>query len=269
MSDFLTEIDKYLDDTMSSEEKKAFEDRLRTDSFLAEELKLQKDIRLIYEDKEWIQGNKSVLRSKHAKELNSFLKSEEAFSLQKTIKEVILEQQDTNSRNRTFYFVGIAAVLVVLIVISFFINSENKYDQLYSQYIQLDSLPSLVTRGEQDTQLIIKGQMYFEDQKYEEAIRAFSEYRNSITSKSIEPSVYVYTGISYIELRDFENALKQFELLSKSNTLHSKKANWYRAMVYLKQNNDKELRNTLQLILSNVENYNFQEALELVNKIDK
>jgi len=47
MSDFLEEIDKYLDDIMTPAERKSFEERVDNDSILAEELKLQKDMRTV------------------------------------------------------------------------------------------------------------------------------------------------------------------------------------------------------------------------------
>ena len=139
MSDFLEEIDKYLDGAMSSEEKRTFEEKVNLDITLAEELKLQSDMRSIYKDEEWIEGNRSALKNEHAKELNSFLKSGEASSLKKSIREVI-DQNRTNSRNRQFYFVGIAAAIAVLMVISIFVISESNYDALYAQYIELEEI---------------------------------------------------------------------------------------------------------------------------------
>ncbi|GAA4274436.1 hypothetical protein U6A24_15805 [Aquimarina gracilis] len=263
MSDFLEEIDKYLDGAMSSEEKRTFEEKANLDATLAEELKLQRDMRSIYKDEEWIEGDKSILKGEEAKELGDFLKSKEAASIKETIKEVIDENR-SNSGGRKFYFVGVAAAIAILL--SIFIFSESKYDKLYAHYVELDNIPSLITRGEQENELVKKAQLFFEDQKYEEAIQSFSTYQ-STNVKSIDPLTYIYTGVSYLEIRDFENALDQFELLEKSNTLHSKKANWYRVLVYLKQGDKEKLRETLKNISSDKNNYNFQKAKELIKKI--
>ena len=138
MSDFLEEIDKYLDDIMTPEEKKSFEEKVDNDSTLAEELKLQKDMRTVYDDNDWIEGNTTVLKNDEARQLSDFFGSEEASSLKESIAQVIDENRTTTgSRNKNFYFWGIAASIIVLMMISIFVFSESNYNDLYAQNIAL------------------------------------------------------------------------------------------------------------------------------------
>ncbi len=263
MNDFLLEIEKYLDNDMSLEEKETFEAEVNSNPALAEELKLQQDMRLVYEDEQWIEGDKQILKNKEAKSLKSFFKSKEAAFLKTSIEEVVIENR---SRNKSFYFIGVAASITILIIISLFVFKGNGNDKLYTQYIQIDDIPSLITRGEDNNGLIKKAQLLFENKKYNEAIEVFTQYQNE--TQSINSLSYIYTGIAYLELDEFDKAMYQFELLSRSNTLHAKKANWYMAMVYLKQNNKQQLQMILQSIISNKSSFKYKEAQELFEQIN-
>ena len=267
MSDFLEEIDKYLDDIMTPEERKSFEEKVDNDSTLAEELKLQKDMRSIYEDKDWIEGDTTALKNNEAKQLSDFFRSDEASSLKESIAEVV-DQNRTKSgnRNKNFYFLGIAASIIVLMTISIFVFSESDYNALYSENIALDEIPSMITRGEEENELVKNAQELFEQKKYEEAAAIFLKYHQSNVA-DIDPLSYIYSGVAYLELDKFDKAIAQFELLEQTNTLQSKKANWYKAMVYLKGEEKEKLKGILVKITSDPDNYNFKEAKVLLEKI--
>ncbi len=264
MNDFLLEIEKYLDNEMSLEEKEVFEAKVRADIALAQELKLQKDMRLVYDDEDWAVGNKEVLKNEKEKELTSFFRSDEATALKTSIDEVIADNRSSNKNKRPF-FMGIAAAIAVLMTISLFVFKDNSNDKLYAEYIQLDDIPSLITRGEENDKLIEKGQILFENKKYNEAADVFVKYQKE--AKSINPLSYIYTGVAYLELDKFDKAINQFDSLARSNTLQSKKSDWYKAMVYLKQNNKELLLQTLSTIVKDKNNFKHLEAQELIRQI--
>ncbi|MDH7446935.1 tetratricopeptide repeat protein [Aquimarina sp. 2201CG14-23] len=265
MKEYPIEIDDYLNDMMSDSEKQAFEERLRTDAVLAKELKLQKDMLTIYEDKEWLEGNKEALQTDKATKLKSFFESDEAVDLKATIKDVVIENRSV-SLNKSYWYMGIAASIAILFTISLFVFKSDDYDELYAEYIQTDEIPSLVTRGEETNKLLENAQLLFEDKKYQKATESFEAYHKSETL--VEPLSYIYYGIALTELSEFDQALKQFDKLSNSNTLQSKKANWYKALVFLKQKNKSELKKVLQTITGDKSNYKYKEAQELLKKID-
>ncbi|WP_298312395.1 hypothetical protein [uncultured Aquimarina sp.] len=265
MKDYPIEIDDYLSGTMSASEKQAFEERLVKDPVLAEELKLQKDMLTIYEDQEWLHGDTEALQTEEATQLKSFYQSDEAVNLKSTINDVIAENR-SSSQSKTFWFIGIAASIAVLITVSLFVFKENNYDELYASYVHVDEIPSLVTRGEDTNKLLESAQLLFEDKKYQEATEAFAAYHTK--EISIDPLSYIYNGISYIELNKFDEALAQFKLLADSNTLQAKKANWYKALVFLKQKKKRKLKDILQTIIADKANYKYKEAQELLEKID-
>ncbi|WP_299439705.1 hypothetical protein [uncultured Aquimarina sp.] len=265
MKDYPIEIDDYLSGTMSTSEKEVFEEKLRTDTELAKELKLQRDMLAVYDDQEWLEGDKEILKTDKATQLKSFYESDEAASLKSTINEVISENR-SNSQNKTFWFIGVAASIAVLISVSLFVFKDTNYDELYASYVHIDEIPSLVTRGEDANKILEKAQLLFEDKKYQKATESFAAYHKKETA--IDPLSYIYNGIAYTELNKFDEALAQFELLGNSNTLQSKKTNWYKALVFLKQKRKRKLKDVLQTILSDTSNYKYKEAQELLGKID-
>lgn len=264
MNNSLLEIDKYLDGEMSDIEKQTFETKIDSDPLLARELKFQQEMRVIYNNQKWLEGDKKVLEKKKSQQMLSFFKSEEANILKNTIEEVV-SQNRSNSGNRNSLFLSIAATVAILIAISVFLFKNPSYQDLYTDYINIDNIPSLVSRGDTNT-LLEEAQLEFENKKYKEAIRKFKEYQQNETS--INPLTYIYLGVSYLELHQYDNALLQFEELSKSNTLQSKKADWYKVMVFLKQKDKNKLLETLQYIIADKNNYNFNEAQQLLKEID-
>ncbi|WP_299609336.1 hypothetical protein [uncultured Aquimarina sp.] len=265
MKDYPIEIDDYLSGNMSISEQQAFEERLRTDAALAQEFKLQKEMFAMYGNESWAEGDEDILKTDQAKQLQSFFKSDEASDIKATINEVITENR-TSVNSRRFWFIGIAASIAVLLTVSLFVFKDRNYEELYASYIHLDEIPSLVTRGEDAHKLLEEAQLLFEAQKYEEATQSFSEYHQK--EATINPLSYIYNGIAYIELGEFDRALVQFKRLEDSNTLQAKKAKWYRALVFLKQKNKTKLKQTLQTILDNNSNYKYKEAQELLDMID-
>lgn len=265
MSELLQDIDRYLDNEMSNEEKIAFESKIDSDPELAMDLKLQQDMRSLFGEDDWVEEDKELLKFPKAKEVTSFLRSDEAVDVKNIITDVISENKsNSNSFSKAYLWMGIAASLLLLFGISQFFNTgASDYDQLYSQYIDVGSIPSLVTRGENDSALLQEAQLFFEDKDYEKALQSFIKHQKK--SEVVNPLSYIYAGISYIELNQFDKALEQFDLLKKTDTLQSKKSDWYTAMVYLKQGEKKKLKQILTSITTNVSNYKYQEAKALLD----
>lgn len=265
MSFDLTHIDRYLDGEMDKAEALQFEAELISNKELAEEVKLQREMRALYSEDEWLESSSTVLRgNSKGEQYARFFKSKEAAELQNSIKSVIKKERQPK-RNNGFRLVGIAATLLFLTVsVFFFLNRGVDYNELYTQYMDKDNLTSIVSRGTDNT-ILVNGQLSFEAGDYTESIALFEEYQAN--SKRIHPTTYIYLGISYLELGDYESALGTFEKLEKSNTLESSKSNWFRAMVYLKQGNKKELTAILEQIVSNADNYNFAKANALLEAV--
>ncbi|CAL2064908.1 hypothetical protein [Tenacibaculum sp. 190524A05c] len=262
------DIDKYLDGEMDSSEERDFKNRLQKDPDLSKAFELQKEMRQVYSDDEWKTLDRSVLNTEKAKALKTYLKSDELAAIKETISEVVSENRNTFSRKSFIQKLAIAASIILISTISYFSIKGN--NDLFSTTIQgeYENLPSLVNRSENADELLINGQQYFESKNYKQAVISFSKYQkiNSETN-SINSLSYIYNGLSYLALDNFSKAIEQFSLLEKSESLQAKKANWYKVLVYLKQDNKELLKSSLQEITSDSKNYNYSKAKKLLEQI--
>ncbi|SNR15466.1 hypothetical protein [Tenacibaculum jejuense] len=272
MKDFLKEIDRYLDDEMNADEKATFENQLTVDKNLNEAFLFEKEMRLIYDDQDWLFNGKATLRNQRAKDIQDYLKSDEIKHVTSAIKEVIEDQKDVKtSQNRKWYVpLSIAASIIVVISMSysiFFTSSEDNsilFDTYYNEAIT--ALPSTINRNETNNALQ-KGQTFFDEKNYTEAINSLLAYQKNNT-EVINPIAYSLCGFSYLALQDLKKSEEQFLLLKNSNTLQAKKADWYLALTYLKGNKTKKLKEVLKKITSDSKNYNFNTAKILLDKLE-
>ena len=86
MSKDFTHIDRYLDREMDAEEISAFEAAIATDAYLAAEVKLQMEMRKLYNDKDWVDGSETLSENAEVEKYAEFFRSKEANDLRNTIK---------------------------------------------------------------------------------------------------------------------------------------------------------------------------------------
>ncbi|WP_394746997.1 tetratricopeptide repeat protein [Spongiimicrobium salis] len=265
MSKDFIHIDRYLDGEMDAAEAQTFETKIAADADLAAEVKLQKEMRALYSEKDWVDKTATLSESEAVEAYTRFFRSEEANTLRNTIKKVVEEEK--KPKNNKMRFLGVAAALLLLCGLSFvfFWNSTPDYDALYTQYLDKENITSVVSRGSEDNDLV-KGQLLFDKGDYEAAITTFLQYHNQ--AERIHPTSYIYLGISYLESGQYAKALATFKKLKASNTLESVKADWFSAMVYLKQGDKEQLIGILKTITSDEGNYNFGKAQSLLDRLD-
>ncbi len=266
MSDTLKRIDAYLDGEMTSKELLEFEEEVKLNKDLAEELRLQEEMRAFYTDNEWPDSTLSTIKTEEGEKLVDVLNAEQTKKIKTTINEVITTAQP--SRNKfTAKLVGIAAAVVFCVAVSalFFLNKEASYTELYAEAIAKEEFPSLISRSE-DHPKLVAGQLAFEAKNYKEAAENFQAYRDE--TRISNPITDIYLGVSYLELGSYEAALSTFSNLADSDALESVQADWYTALVYLKKEDEKSLKEILERITSNENNYNYEKARALLKKID-
>ena len=264
MSDVFDHIDKYLDGDLTPEELLIFQQELQSNEELREQLKLEKDMRALLSDDDWVETDSvSIHNSEEGKKLKNFYQSNEAQSMQNTIREVV--QENRTGGKRKFIWLSIAASVAVLITSTLLIFKDGGTSDLYAAYINKEELPSMITRSNGEG-VLEKAQLLFEEGNYKKAIENFEDYQKQ--KDSLNPLSYIYLGISYLEEAKYKKAKEQFEMLSKSNTLQSEKADWYLLLTYLKQGNRKEAKLILDKILQSDESYNYNRALLIKDELE-
>jgi len=234
-------IDKYLNDTLTIDEKENFEMLINSNSEIREEFSIQKNLFSIIGD------------------------SDEEIQQRLQIKKKIQNIGKRYHRKRITIFrqrLAIAASIIILIGIGYNIFN-NKTQSLYDDYVNWNELPSLTHRAE-NTNNLAQAEIYFLNKEYNNAI---IEFENYIREQGNNPQVFAYLGAAYTEITDYENAIKAFDNLEKGNSLDSNKAFWYKAIVYLKMDDEKNSIKMLNLIVQKPNHFKYNEAKELLERL--
>lgn len=268
MSDLEKEIELYFSGEMTPKQKLDFEEKIKTNSKLEEEINIYKEMHSIYDDTNWKIIDSSTKNQKVVK-YEAFLKSEKGKNIAHSIKnienEYFTNKPTSHIKKWLLYGTSIAAIFIIAFLTLYTYNSEIDGKSLYTDYKNWNSLPSLTLRSENTS--LAEAEKLFRQQSYAEALNMFNTYQSE-NSKELNPQVLLYKGVTQLELNQNENAQKTFEQLLHSDTLDASKAHWYLALVYLKTDHIKNAQKELQIVISNPKNDNYIKALDLIKKLE-
>lgn len=262
------QIASYLNNQMDGAEKTAFEAQLESDAELASFLETYKNLEGVYNEEKWtIKATASV---DEIKEIARQFRADDVVDLSKKIRAI---QQENSSKNPTkkktyFYYIS-SAVAVAAICTLFYFSFMQPLSptDAFEQYHNWNTLPSFQDKGiiDNDTKAnLIKAETLFEEEKYKEALALFS---STTKNKTYIPNAALYIGISQLELQQYTEALKTFEVLKNSDVIDKHKAYWYTALVYLKQDDADNAKKILETLVQNPDYYNFKKAQKLLKKL--
>ncbi len=260
MDDILKlKIEVYISNSMSKEEMHSFEKQLENDAELKKEVELAKELNHFL---------KSDVINKHsdtelAKKINTFLESDEASKLENKLLKVKNEYKTALAKSKSKKYLLVAASIAFLLIssISYFFLQQNNSKKLFAQYYSVNDLPSVIKRSDQQDALI-QGVLKFKKLDYKEALKMFDSYKNA--DNDINPSVYLYAGISNMELAQYDKALLEFDNIILSNSIDRSKGLWFKALLYLKKQDKVNAKIILEKIVKNGSNFKFKQAKELL-----
>ncbi|WP_108808893.1 hypothetical protein [Aquimarina spinulae] len=257
-------IQDFLNNKLTEKERDLVLSRMESDKDFLEKVNFEKQLILNLNDSEW-----SISSNTNYSEIDEYevlFRSESTQTLKDTLHIVNSEYQlQQKKRNQSWLlYTGIAVILVIigLTLFSPFKTSPNK---LYAYYLDLSELPSLVDRGNSEQKLLIKAQKLFEAKEYEQSLDILEEELSN--AQENRATIYLYTGISQMELRQFDKAEISFNTLIENKFIDSPKGKWYKALLFLKKNDISKAKNILLQITESSSNYKFKEASELLSKL--
>ncbi len=263
MDDILKlKIEAYISNSMSKKEMHSFEKQLENDAELKKEVELAKELNHFLKDDMVNKHSDTEL----SKKINTFLKSDEASKLENKLLKVKNEYKRAQVKPKTKKYFLVAATIVFLLIssISYFFLQQNNSKKLFAQYYSVNDLPSVIKRGNQQDNLV-QGVLKFKKLDYKEALKMFDSYKNA--DNDINPSVYLYAGIANMELEQYDKALSEFDKMILSNSIDRSKGLWFKALLYLKKQDETNVKITLKKIVENSGNFKFKEAKELLQNL--
>ncbi|WP_298540394.1 hypothetical protein [uncultured Aquimarina sp.] len=259
-------IQNFLKNTLSEKERREVLSKIAVDSSFREKVNFEKQLLFNLNNSEWSLSNAYELPE--VKEYEELLKSSTTQELKSTLSNVNTEYQNRQKKKMKSWWLysGAAMILTLIGLSTFLLYNSPSNKELYTNYINLSDLPSLVDRGTNNqTKLLVNAQKLFEAKQYKNALQILTNDLDSIQqNKAI---VYLYTGISQMELNQFTDAEKTFDKLINSKLIDAPKGTWYKALLYIKLDKVSKAKELLFQISQNPSTYKSKEASELLDTL--
>ena len=237
-------IERYLDGELQGDDLINFELQLKTDKKLAQDCFLQKEIRAAF-------SNRDVYELRN--------------QISEITKEFKQEKQIAKRRKLVFLYAACAILIVAVISTICIFNKSYTNDELYAVYFKPYDAGT-ITRGAEETPKDIYTQALraYDYKKYYEALELLKKIPD--TSYFLVPKEY-FTGLSYMELHKFDEAIRHFENASsdKRNAFYDDVI-WYLGLCYLKTNQTNLAIQQFKKLLKNDSFYK-KSASEIIEKM--
>ncbi len=260
-------IENFLNDSLSEGDKRKMIARMKDDVAFRKKVFFEQQLFSNLDNEDWdLSKNPAV--SDEIKEYEQLFKDTPSQELKATLATVNKKYQKKQNKGTTpwLLYAGVA-VIVFFIGLTVFLqtNNQNSPQELYAVYFDVSEVPSLLHRGSDGKRSLINAQKLFEDKKYDQALHILTN--ELIGSEKNKAAIYLYTGISQMELGMFDAAAITFDTLIHSKLIDAPKGIWYKALLFLKMGEREKTREMLQRITQSSDNYKFKEATELLESL--
>ncbi|MEL6812070.1 MAG: hypothetical protein AAFP76_12120 [Bacteroidota bacterium] len=249
MDDPQYEIERYLDGSLTSAEKAAFEARLSEDSVLAQEYEIAL-------------ATRGLISEAGRLDLKETLEGFE------TEMETEADPLGTESTTQVFplwakRLLPIAAMVVIFLgVYQYVIGGSISSSEVYDTYFETYASPSEL-RDVNDNELVNweKASQLYASGAFQEALGYFSKAKGEVPDYLSE----YYKGICHlsVEAPYYQLAINAFDEVLKTDNDYNQQAQWYKALALIQTERREEAFVLLNLIVEN-ESYNHIWAAEIL-----
>ncbi len=237
-------IEKYLDGRLDSVDRKEFEDVIKKDESLAQELKFQRELR-------------------------ETIKDEQKMKVRRTLSRVYRQTSYKSTFIKRWKLNAIAAAVTIMILtaggmmFNYFQTSSTNNIALYNEYFDVDS-ELFTVRADKSTvnNTVEDGITAFNEKDFTKALELFNKSNDNMASN-------LYAGFTYMQLLEFDNAIQKFnEILDDNNNLFIDQAKFNLALCYIANNDLIKAETELQGIIDENSAYT-PKAQKILNTIEK
>jgi len=225
-------IQAYLHDQLTDVEKQAFEELLKSNPEIAQE-------------------------TREALLIKEGLALEQDVELMQRIER--LEASLENKKSSNTWIRWAAAILILAIPVYYFSSLPSSPEELYKEYYSPYENVIGATRGDNAGNYLLS----YDHGNYKDAVVELSE---AIEVSENPQDYYLYLGISYLELDDYQNAIETFSKIESTNRFanHSK---WYGALTYLKMGDENKAKEVLKELKESEGSFS-KQAEEILESLD-
>lgn len=239
-------INRYLDEELSPEEIKAFEEQMQQDEDLLNEVELIREINATLKMKLHTDENEIALRrSLKENSMDHFYKKPEPAKI--------------IPLNRRRWMVAAAAVLITALILTVWFPWDK--EDLYKQYASIQ-MPAVAERGAADDHLLRSATKNFNDGKFTEAIPFFESVLKDNSQNSFAKYYY---AIALLQSGQTEKSRTHLNELYNGASLFQYDAAFYTALSYLREKDKNNCKVWLNKIPATADAYT--KAQELLKKL--
>lgn len=237
-------IEKYFLDTLTADEKRLFEDLLKTDEAFKNEVALGEQLKKVTRSEELLE----------VKDLLAEFEEEEKTAITTT---------SIPKKRSTYWLVAASVIILSGLSFLFWPDSSNTAD-LYNEYFTpyRNVTHSIVRGGEVEKDLKTNTFSAYEEGVYEKAIDGF----NKLYTADKDSYYLFYQANALIQLNRAKEAIPLLKQHLKSGDSLSNKTNWFLAMAYLQLNDKAKAIEILKLVVKE-NDFKYKEAKALLRKL--
>jgi TolA-binding protein len=247
----LEQLIRYLDGELTEEQKILFQEQLKNNHALTDNLEIIQDINQILGDKQIATFEDNLKEVEHVLFRNSEIKKERATS--------------HYSVGRRLAIAGAISLLIIGCAYFLFFKTTASYtDELYAQYYsKLDA--NFFTRSDAPAKDdFIQAIQLYDAGDYKAAIMLFNKI---LTNDPSNNAVKLFLGICYSETQRFPNAIKILQgVIAQNDLTFGEHATWYLSLCYIKTKDIQHAKQTLKQLISS-KSYYVEKASELLQKL--
>ncbi len=239
-------IEEFIDGILTDKERQEFKARKDTDPGINKDIVFRTEINKAIRDINYMEMHNLLIDQMKSKELIS-----RKIKFQPNIHRIW----------------QIAAAWFLLILVSgglWFVLSNKSFskEELVSQYYNPVHPVLLVRSVEANTNApIIEDFHFYQQNDWTNALNYFNSLENKISS-------HFYSGICYIELKQYDKAIESFEyVINDNDNLYVEQAKWYTGLIYLMNNQKNQAIDQFEKISDSTSFYSNQ-AKEILKHID-
>ena len=239
MEERTAQIDAYLSDSMTSEEKKAFELALENDSELKKDFILQKKTFALLEAAAFIETKNKI----HA-----------------------INQQKSSGTSIVSTLLKVAAVLLVLVIPTYFIlNNQFNDEHLFADYSE--PYPDrITTMGSSDASKLTEAMSAYNKEEYSTAAKLFKSIR---LDGAENDNTVLYEAVSLTYSNQAEKAIDLLSETMKGKPTNLISLEWQMVLSLLANNQGDDAKNLLVKFLAHNNGYQQDKAESLLNDLNR
>ena len=155
--------------------------------------------------------------------------------------------------------VAASVIIIISAGIYFWMQSEPSEEKLYAEFAQHEAI-NIQSRGSADDSLAQQAAGKFNSRNYIEALPALQVY---LTKQPGDVQMRFSEAICYLELNKNKEADAIFSELASGNTAYAAEAQWYRALLALKEKDITKCRSILNSIPTSSSFYTKAQKLKV------